>query len=624
MMDSQGEQGGVRPGTVVRAFEVARPIVAGVAAGALVVVLLTGWGLRHLALFAWVDVLVLLYFVADVGVRLWFAEGRWAHVKARWLDAIVVAPLIQVPMGLGTGAAWFVVHQAATLGAAFTRTRPVARLASQLWLRPARMMVSSFAGAILVGTLLLHTPWASPGEEPLGAVDSLFTATSAVCVTGLVVKNTGRDFTLFGQLVILVLIQLGGLGIMTFSVSMVLALGRGLSKPRAVVMQDMLDQESVEEVLGLVRFVAKTTLLIEAVGAMALFAVFSAHGGPGMATVPERVLQAVFHSVSAFCNAGFSLFTRSLEGYRADVWTNLVFAGLIIVGGLGFPVLRDLRALGRRRRLGEGRPAPLRAQTKVVLLTSALLILVGAAVFYVADANHTLAAQRPGTRVLASLFQSVTARTAGFNTVDLAAASHAALLLLMLLMFVGASPGSTGGGVKTTTVAVVWSSMWAALRGRPQVEMFRRTVPLGVVRRALALVALSVVLLAAMGVALMAAEARATAAEAAAVRELDEQASAADGPHAAALKAKAQAERERAAEAAEARSFRGLAFEVVSAFGTVGLSAGVTRHLSAAGRLIITALMFIGRLGPLTLAFLLVGEMRPAAYEYPEERLMVG
>ena len=265
--------------------------------------------------------------------------------------------------------------------------------------------------------------------------------------------------------------------------------------------------------------------------------------------------------------------------YRGDVWVNVVMTSLIILGGLGFPVLRDLVTTLGGRKLAQGRAPRLRTHTKLVLTTSAALIVLGAVVFYVAERQGTLAGMAPEEKVLACYFQSVTARTAGFNTVEIGRLGGAALVVLMFLMFVGASPGSTGGGVKTTTFAILVQAMRASLRRRPEVELFRRTVPAVVVRRAVALVVLAALLVTATMIALM---------------------------------------------CVERQPFEVLAFETFSAFGTVGLSAGATAKLTTAGRLIITGLMFVGRLGPLTLALWLLGEARPAAYRYPEERVMVG
>jgi trk system potassium uptake protein TrkH len=575
MSASPDKRPGSTQGRLLLALTVADAAATLAILGAIVVRFTTAWGTRHAEGIERLDLAVLAFFLADVALRAVVAERKLAHLRARWFDAVVLVALVHAAFGTRSAWAWFLWREAASLGAVLLRTERVRRLVSKLRLHPAKLMVASFAAAIAVGTLLLSLPVASTGETSLDVVDSLFTATSAVCVTGLIVKDTGNDFTLFGQLVILVLIQLGGLGIMTFSVTVAMALGRALSKSREVVMQDVLDQESVQEMLALIRFIALATLTFEAIGVAALFATLGERLGYSMHTL----YVAVFHSVSAFCNAGFSLFRTSLEAYRAQPWVNLVMAGLIVLGGLGFPVLRDLMMWGSRRRLGEGRAPRLRTQTKVVLTTSAVLIAVGAVVFYATEARHTLGGLARGERLLACLFQSVTARTAGFNTVRIREVHSAGLLLLMLLMFIGASPGSTGGGVKTTTAAILWQAMRSAFRGRPQVELFQRTVPLETVRRAVALVVLSLLVLAGMTIALM---------------------------------------------SVETQRFEALAFEAVSAFGTVGLSMGATTELTQAGRLLITALMFVGRLGPLTLALSLLGEARPAAYAYPQERIMVG
>jgi len=543
---------------------------------AIVVRFATPMGQRHADAIARLDTVLLVWFLAEVVLRLLLAERRAEHLRRRWFDLVAFFALVQALGGMQSAWAWFLGRQVCVLASTLLHQRRMRRLVSQLRLRPAKLMVGSFAVAIGLGAMFLLLPMATHAEAGISAVDALFTATSAVCVTGLIVKDTGADFTLFGQFVILVLIQLGGLGLMTFSVAIVMALGRSLSKSREVVMRDMLDQDSVQDMVQLLRFIALTTLVVEAVGAVLLYLSLSAHVGHSWGTA----YSAVFHSVSAFCNAGFSLYSTSFEAFHGQLGVNAVICGLIIVGGLGFPVLRDLALVGARRRLGAGRPPCLRTQTKVVLTTSVVLLAVGAAVFHVTEAGGTLDGMGPGRRLLVSFFQSVTARTAGFNTVNIGSVGPAALVLIMFLMFIGASPGSTGGGVKTTTVAVLWQAMWAGFRSRGQTECFRRTVPAETVRRAVGLVVLSVLVICIWLIALLSTEA--------------------------------------------ALDFEDVVFEVFSAFGTVGLSTGVTSKLTEAGRVLVTALMFIGRLGPLTLAFSLLGERRPAAYAYPEERIMVG
>ena len=572
---------------LLRGLAIAETAVTLAVVALVVVRFTTAWGAANVALLRRLDYALLGFLVVDVLAHALATEGKLAWVRGRWFDLIVLVPCLGLTVG-GWTVAWFLVRQVAVLLAAFSETTPARRLVSQLRLHPARLMVLSFAAAIVVGTVLLSLPVASAMGESVQLTDALFTATSATCVTGLVVLDTGDDFSLFGQLVILILLQLGGLGIMTFSVSLLLAAGGTISKSREVVMRDMLDQESIEDVMTLIRFILVVTFVVEAVGAVVLFFCFA----PARGYSPHTFYEAVFHSISAFCNAGFSVYTDSMEGFARNPGINGVMTMLIIVGGLGFPVLRDLLmvAPGGRRRAGLS--PRLKTQTKVVLATTAVLLAAGTAIFYVADGNSTLRGLSTGDRLMASWFQSVTARTAGFNTVPIARVGQAGLLLLMGLMFIGASPGSTGGGVKTTTAALLWQAMVSAFRGRREVELFQRTVPGAIVRRAVALVVLSVLVLAVATLALMTWGERP-----------------AQPGNTAGLKP---------------AGFEDYAFEAVSAFGTVGLSTGATRQLAQAGKLIITALMFIGRLGPLTLALSLLGGARRAAYAYPEERLMVG
>ncbi|MBM4040863.1 MAG: hypothetical protein FJ290_20370 [Planctomycetes bacterium] len=522
------------------------------------------------------DLALLAFFLAEWVVRVALAERRLRFAASRWYDALALAALLDAAAGGRATWSWFLVRGGAAGLIALARAGWVRRLVGRLWRHPAPLLVGSFAGAILLGTALLALPIASESKQSIGVVNALFTATSAVCVTGLTVLDTGTAFTLFGQVVILALIQLGGLGIMTFSAAMFLMAGRAISASQGVALQSMLDQESAREARTLVRFIALLTLAVEAAGAVALFFCFAGREGYTV----QAVYSAVFHSVSAFCNAGFSLYGRSFVEYRGHLGLNLTITTLIIVGGLGFPVLRDLLVVGRRQRLGEGRSPRLHTQTKVVLTTSAILIVGGALVFYLLELPSTLGPMRPGERVLASYFQSVTTRTAGFNTVDIAAVRTPVLVVLMFLMFVGASPGGTGGGIKTTTAAILFQAMRSAFRRRPEVELFGRTVPRSTIRRSIALVTLSALLLLAAAVALTSAEPR--------------------------------------------QPFDKLVFEQVSAFGTVGLSTGITAALSDAGKLIILALMFAGRIGPLTLMFSLLGEGRPARYKYPNTHIMVG
>jgi trk system potassium uptake protein TrkH len=451
-------------------------------------------------------------------------------------------------------------------------------------LQPSGILVLSFAGAILAGTLLLKLPAAA--VQPLGWIDAFFTATSAVCVTGLIVVDTGSAFTPFGQVVILLLIQAGGLGIMTFAVFFSLLFGGRLSFQDRWVIQESLLYSPSTELRRLLGHVLVFTLTVEGIGALLLWSVFARDLG-----VWRGLYVSVFHAVSAFCNAGFSLFADNLMRYRGHAGVNFVITGLIIVGGLGFLVILELRdRLWALRSLEQRRGAlrrPLSLHAKLVLAVTAGLLALGMVAFLALERHNLLSGLAWGERLQAAWFMTVTPRTAGFNTVDYGQATAATLFFTMLLMFIGASPGSTGGGVKTTTVGLLVALLHSRRRASPNVFAFGRTVPRGVVERALAVTLLAAALVAGVAVLLLVAEQGAVAYRAARQAALP------------------------------------LLFEAVSAFGTVGLSAGVTPTLSPAGRLLIVLLMFVGRVGPLTVALVASGVSGPR-YRYAEESVMVG
>ncbi len=319
---------------------------------------------------------------------------------------------------------------------------------------PARALAVSFLVAILIGTLLLSLPFcARQGRTPV--LDALFTATSAVCVTGLVVRETPTHFSAAGQAVILGLIQLGGLGIMTFSTLVILAARRRISLRERLLIQSSFHPGIPCDLPSLVRNIFAYTLAIEAVGAVLLYAWFSADFGAGRAAG-----LAVFHAVSAFCNAGFSLFPDSLVGYRGHTGIITTVAGLILLGGIGFPVLREMRHVALSK--WAGRPARPSLHFKLIVTTTLVLVLAGFALFFVLEGRFSMAGYSTRERLLSSFFQSVTARTAGFHTLPMTALGPASVLLLFFLMFVGASPGSTGGGVKTSTAGIIGMVVRAA------------------------------------------------------------------------------------------------------------------------------------------------------------------
>lgn len=423
-----------------------------------------------------------------------------------------------------------------------------------------------------MGTLLLTIPVTTVDGQGLSLIDALFTATSAVCVTGLVVVDTGTTFTPLGQMIILTLIELGGLGFMTFATWFALLRGRKIFLSERLLLQESLNQTSVQGMVRLARHILLLTLGFQLTGAMVF-----AWQWAGTLGGPKALYYGLFHSVSAFNNAGFDLMGdfRSFTGMTTDWTISLTLAALFILGGLGFSVLLEL---GRRR--------PWRAvtlHTKIVVLTTGFLLAVGTlAVLVLEGGNHQTLGTLPWQdRLLAAFFQSATARTAGFNTLDTGALFEATQFVVILLMFVGASPGSTGGGIKTSTFSTLIIAVWSLLRGHPQPVALGRQIGWPNVQRALAVT--TIALFWVVGASILLA-------------------------------------------ALERSPFIPTLFETTSAFATVGLSTGMTPDLTTPGKLLIALTMFFGRLGPLTLAFALGrgrGDARPNI-NYPEERIMIG
>lgn len=435
--------------------------------------------------------------------------------------------------------------------------------------RPALLVLASFATLIAVGTVLLSMPAASAARHGIDPVDAFFTATSASCVTGLIVLDTPNDLSLFGQLVVLALIQVGGLNIMVLSTFAAIMVGRGLGLRGEAAIAELLDIRESRSAYRLIVLIVVTTFTIEATGALALAAVFLRHG---MGWI-EALWKGVFHSVSAFCNAGFALQSDSLIPFQRDPAVLLTIGCLITLGGLGFAVLAFawLRVAGRRK-IG------LAVQVRVVLVASAVLVAVGWLTFATLEWEGSLAGLPVSDRVVNALFQSVTCRTAGFTSVPYDSLHPATALLMIFLMFVGASPGGTGGGIKTTTLVVLLSALPSAARGRPDVVLFHRRIAAGTVYRSTAIAVVAVLVVAMAAMLLL---------------------------------------------ASQQGGFESILFEVVSAFGTVGLSLGATATLDGFGKVVVALVMLAGRVGPLALA-LLFGRGGEARVGYPEASLMVG
>ena len=440
-------------------------------------------------------------------------------------------------------------------------------------LTPARIIIFGFLALILAGTLLLMLPFATRGGGSAGFETALFTATSATCVTGLVVQDTFTYWAPFGQVVILLLIQIGGMGVVTMALAIFTITGRRIGLKQRVVMQETISAPHVGGMVRMVGFIVRGTLLIEGAGAILLALRFCPQFGLG-----KGLWFAVFHSVSAFCNAGFDLMGESgafssLIDYSADPLVTLTIMALIIVGGIGFLVWDDVLHHGFHFH-------HYRLQTKIVLVTTATLIILPAFYLYLVEFRHSRwATLSGGEKILAALFQSVTTRTAGFNTIDQAALSGPAVLLCMLLMLIGGSPGSTAGGFKTTSIAVLALCVVSILKRRDNIQAFSRRLPPVALRHAATLVTLYAGLFLTGAVLIC---------------EWD------------------------------GIPFSHALYEAASAIATVGLSMGVTPGLCLASHLVLVFLMYFGRVGCLTLLYAVAGAQHVSHGTLPEETVNVG
>ncbi len=447
-------------------------------------------------------------------------------------------------------------------------------------IHPATLVAAGFLAAIAVGALLLKLPAASQSGY-IAWMDALFTATSAVCVTGLVVLDTGSHFSIFGQCIILFLIQIGGLGVMTISVGLFRWIGHMISFRQRMAIQDQFSHTPREDIFGLVKSVFLFTFVAEAVGAVLLTVHWSRELPFGSA-----LYTAVFHSVSAFCNAGFALFSDSMVRYSDDLLLNAVVCILIVIGGIGFPVLYDCWSWlkdGRKKR------RRLTVQTKTVMLTTVILIIAGAAMFAFLERESLTASGSMAHWMPTSLFQSITCRTAGFNTVDIASLKDATLAVFLFLMFFGASPGSCGGGVKTTTLALLAAFTAGRIRGRHRVNLFKKTIPAETVTRSVSLILVSIAIIGTVLFMLLLGDS-------------------ANGHNVSYPKG----------------VFLTYLFEVISAFGTVGLSIGATSELDTWGKSWIIFMMIVGRVGVLAFSYIIVGSGISKGVEYAEENVMIG
>jgi trk system potassium uptake protein len=440
-----------------------------------------------------------------------------------------------------------------------------------------RSICLGFIAVILTGTMFLMMPFSTSSGQWNDPIVALFTATSAVCVTGHVVVDTATHFSRIGQLVIVLLIQIGGLGYMTVTTFLLLLLGRRFGLKDKIAIQQALDRRVLHDSVRVLKSIVATTLIFELTGAFLLLWVFVPKIGWS-----KGLWFAIFHSVSAWNNAGFGLFSDNLMGYRGSWLLNAVITGLIIFGGIGYEVILELYCLLRERVLRQKLKIATSLNFQVAVSTTLFLLLGGTIAIWAIETRHTqsLGSLNLSEQLLAAWFQSVTARTAGFNTIDQAQLSTAGLFVTIALMIVGGSPGGTAGGIKTTTARILASCTYAILQGKESIVIYRRHVPNSLMMKAIAVTFGSLITVVCGTILIAIAEPK--------------------------------------------LNFISILFEVVSAFATVGLSMGITAGLTVFSKLVLISIMYIGRVGILLLMSALLGDPRPSSVRYPEESLLVG
>lgn len=537
-------------------------------------------------------------FLTEKTVRFFNSESKLDFVRYNWFELPLLAILLVFIVTVGRwvnvadrGLAILVAVDTYLVLQVIAKSCSNAIELAASGLNPAISLMLVFVVLIVVGGGLLMLP-RSHNLETMSLTDAMFTAASATCVTGLIVHDTGTDFTLMGQLIILTLIQLGGLGIVIFGAVTALLLGHALSVRESAAIQDLLSAQTLSKISSMIAFIFLTTILIELIGAIGLYPMWEDAGGM-FSSPAQRWYYSLFHSVSAFCNAGFGLYSDSMVPYNGSYGVYGVIMPLIVLGGIGFGVIMNLSHVAAarigqffqrlvRRETVFNRPATVRLhlQTKIVLTVSAVLIVAGAAALMLFE--YFSPDPDPKGLLPMALFQSVSARTAGFNSVNIADLSEASKFVLIVLMFIGGSPGSTAGGIKTVTFAVILMIAWASIRKRRDVEMFSRSIRLLIIGRAITVALLFFFVLMISTTLLIITERHG------------------------------------------AFTLLDLLFETVSALCTVGLTTGVTEFLTTAGKWTIIMTMLIGRLGPLTLVAGLTHDIRPVGYSYPPESVVVG
>ena len=453
-------------------------------------------------------------------------------------------------------------------------------------LNPAQLFIASFMGIIFLGTFLLMLPNATYTEISL--LDALFTSTSAVCVTGLIVVDTGSFFTEFGQTIILILIQVGGIGILTFASYFSYFFKGGSNYENQLVLSDLTNSQKLGDVFSTLKRILIITFSIELVGGLLIY---SSLNNALLPTFFERAFFSVFHSVSAFCNAGFSTLPNSLyeSGFRFNYALQSYIILLLVIGGLGFPIVVNIlkyskywiltKFLNFSRIKKNYKPWIFSLNSRITLITTVSLTIIGTILFYISEYNNTLVAHTGFGKFITALFGATTPRTAGFNTVDMTALNFSTIVMIFLLMWIGASPASTGGGIKTSTFAIATLNFWSLARGKTRIEVFRREISDISVRRAFAVISLSLVVI---GFGIIA------------ISIFDSD-----------------------------KDLKSIAFECFSAYSTVGLSIGITANLSAASKFVLILIMFIGRVSMLSILIAVVKKVKQKNYRYPTEEIII-
>lgn len=453
-------------------------------------------------------------------------------------------------------------------------------------LNPAQLFIASFIGIILIGTFLLMLPNAT--YTKISYLDALFTSTSAVCVTGLIVVDTGSFFTQFGQTIILLLIQLGGLGILTFASYFSYFFKGGSNYENQLVLSDLTNSQKLSDVFSTLKRILVITFSIEIIGGLLIY---TSLNNALLPTIFERTFFAVFHSVSAFCNAGFSTLPNSLyeSGFRFNYSLQSYIIVLFVIGGLGFPivvnVLKYLKywIVNKFQNFSKNniqhKPWVLNLNSRITLITTFSLTIIGTILFYLSEYNNLLAPHSGIGKVVTALFGATTPRTAGFNTVDMAALNFSTLMLIFLLMWIGASPASTGGGIKTSTFAIATLNFLSLAKGKTRIEVYRREISDISVRRAFAVISLSLFVIGSGIIAIS-------------VFDSD-------------------------------KDLKSIAFECFSAYSTVGLSIGITASLSSASKFVIILIMFIGRVSMLSILIAVIRKVKHKNYRYPSEEITI-